>query len=120
MSITKLLRVAPIALLSLACAAAYADSTTVEFQTASAVRFSDLNLSRPADVARLYERIATAADKLCGPRSLTGSYSKSGIYQSCYEDAVAQAVARVNQARLTAYYRQRVQPTSYDLSIARK
>ena len=120
MSITKLLRVAPIAVLSLACAAAYADSATVEFQQASAVRFSDLNLSRPSDVARLYQRIATAADKLCGPRSLTGAYSKSAIYQSCYSDTVAQAVARVNRAPLTAYYEERMQPTSRELAIARK
>jgi UrcA family protein len=120
MSITKLTRVASIAVLSLVCAAAYADSATVEFQTASAVRFSDLNLDRPGDAAKLYQRIATAADKVCGPRSLTGSYSKTSIYESCYHDAVAQAVARVNQAHLTAYYRQRIEPTSRDLSIARK
>jgi UrcA family protein len=120
MSIAHLLRGACITLLSLACAAAYADSTTVEFQHASAVRFSDLNLDRPADVAKLYQRIATAADRVCGPRSLTGSYSKTSIYQSCYSDAVAQAIARVNQAPLTAYYEQHAQPASRDLSIARK
>jgi UrcA family protein len=120
MSITNLMRGVSIAVLSLTCAAAYADSATVEFQSASAVRFSDLNLDRPGDVAKLYQRIATAADKVCGPRSLTGSYSKASIYQSCYADAVAQAVGRVNQPRLTAYYRQRVPSSSYDLAIARK
>jgi UrcA family protein len=120
MSITSLLRGASIAVLALAATAAYADSATVQFQDASPVRFSDLNLDRPADVAKLYYRIAAAADRVCGPRSLTGAYSKSSIYQSCYADAVAQAVARVNQAPLTAYYQQRVQSTSRDLSIARK
>ena len=102
-----------------ACAAAYADA---QFQHSSLVRFEDLSLQKPGDVAKLYGRITSAADKLCGPRSLTGAYAKSAVYASCYADTVAQAVARVDRAPLTAYYEQRMHPASAsrEFSIARK
>ena len=108
MSIAKMLVGAAAAALSLACAGAYADSSQVpQFSHSSSVRFADLNLDRARDVARLYQRIALAADKVCGPSSLTGAYAKSATYRSCYSETVAQAVARVNHPGLTAYYRQR-------------
>jgi UrcA family protein len=114
MSITsKLLQGVSLSILSLACAAAYADA---QFQDSSRVRYSDLNLQRQSDVAKLYDRIAVAADQVCGPRSLTGSYSKSSIYTNCYDDALAQAVARVNQAPLTLYYEQRTQHAAHELA----
>ncbi|HTX24482.1 MAG TPA: UrcA family protein [Steroidobacteraceae bacterium] len=122
MSICKqLLQGVSVSVLLLACAAAYADSPpSVAFQHASLVRFTDLSLDRPGDVAKLYERITAAADKVCGPRSLTGSYSKSGVYASCYADAVSQAVARVNHPALTAYYEQRTPSPARALAIAQK
>ncbi len=118
MSMTaRVLKSVSIPVLLLACAAAYADG---QFGQASTVRYSDLNLQRLHDVAKLYSRIGAAADKLCGPRSLTGAYVKAGIYASCYSDAVANAVRRVNSAALTAYYIERTQAPSHDLSIAQK
>jgi UrcA family protein len=118
----KLLTGAAVSVISLACGAAYADSPpAVGFPHSSLVRYSDLNLNRPQDVARLYARITFAADKLCGPRSLTGSYYKWADYQSCYSDAIAQAVARVDQPSLSAYSRQRSpQPVSREISIAQQ
>jgi UrcA family protein len=98
----KLLTAAAVSLVSLACASAYADSAQ-----SSIVRFKDLDLNRQHDVAKLYNRIAVAADRLCGPRSLTGSHYKIADYESCYSDAIAQAVARIDQASVTNYYRQR-------------
>jgi UrcA family protein len=119
---TKLLAGAAVAVISLACGAAYADSTSaVGFQRSSLVHYSDLNLNRPRDVARLYVRITMAADKLCGPRSLTGAYYKAADYASCYSDTVAQAVARVDDPSLSAYLRQRSpEPASREISIARQ
>jgi UrcA family protein len=89
------------AFISLACAGAYADSPH-----GSVVHFKDLDLNRPHDVARLYNRITIAADRVCGPRSLTGSNYKTADYESCYADAVARAVAHVDQPSVTSYYRQ--------------
>ena len=110
------------AAVSLACAAAYADSpSAVEFQHAATVRFTDLNLDRARDVAALYGRIELAADRLCGPKSLTGHYYKAADYESCTADAMADAVARINRESLTAYYRQHApSPITRQVSIARQ
>jgi UrcA family protein len=117
-----LLKGTAVSVIALACAAAYADSpSTVGFQRSSLVHYSDLNLNQPRDVVRLYTRITVAADKLCGPRSLTGSYYKSADYASCYTDTVAAAVARVDQPSLSAYFRQRsAQPVSRMVTIAQQ
>jgi UrcA family protein len=121
-TIKKFLRGSAVAVIAFAGTAAYADSPpAVGFQNSSVVRFEDLNLNRPRDVARLYNRIALVADKVCGPRSLSGSYSKSADYASCYADTLAQAVAHVDQPALTAYFRQRwSEPVSPGATIAQR
>ena len=98
----KLLTGFAVSFVSLACANAYADAPT-----SSIVHFKDLDLNRSHDVAKLYNRIAVAADRVCGPRSLTGSHYKIAVYESCYADAIAQAVAHIDQTSVTSYYRQR-------------
>jgi UrcA family protein len=105
---SKLVAGAAASVMSLACAGSYADTgAPIEFNHSMVVRYTDLDLSHSRDVARLYARISLAADKLCGPRSLTGAHAKSAIYTSCYADAVGQAVADVNHPALTTYYLQR-------------
>jgi UrcA family protein len=120
--VKSFLQGAALSVIALGGPAAYADSpAAVGFQNSSVVRFGDLNLNRPRDVARLYNRIALVADKVCGPRSLSGSYSKSADYASCYADTLAQAVAHVDQPALTAYFRQRWnEPASRGATIAQR
>lgn len=77
---------------------------TDEMRHSTAVYFSDVNFNRPGDVAALYERITYAADQVCGPRAMTGSYYTSPGYLRCHAKAVEQAVARVNRAELTALH----------------
>ena len=98
----KLLTGLAVSFISLAGANAYAD-----LPNSSTVHYKDLDLNRPHDVAKLYNRITLAADRVCGPRSLTGSHYKIADYESCYADAIAQAVAHVDQIAVTSYYRQR-------------
>jgi UrcA family protein len=118
----KLLTGATMAVISLAGAAAYAQSPSdVGFQHSSLVHYSDLNLNRPQDVAKLYVRITGAADQLCGPRTLTGIHYKWAEYTSCYNDTVAQAVARIDQPSLNAYVqRQSTPPIARAISVARQ
>jgi UrcA family protein len=85
------------------------------------VRYTDLDLDRPADVARLYQRIRLAAEDVCGPRLLTGSRVPEAGYQHCFADAVAQAVARVDRPALSAYHQQRLGPAAqHDATIAQR
>ena len=67
------------------------------------VRFNDLNLDQPRDVARL-DRVSSAADKVCGTRSFAAHYNKMAEYEICYKDTVASAVATSNghRSRLTS------------------
>jgi UrcA family protein len=116
----KLLTGVAVSVISLAYAAAYADSPQIQTHS-SIVHFRDLNLNRPQDVARLYNRITVAAGRVCGPRTLTGSNYKVADYESCYADAVAQAVAHVDNASVTGYYRQRwAEPASSKASVAQQ
>jgi UrcA family protein len=71
------------------------------------VRFKDLNLDRPHDVARLFSRISSAAEKVCGPRFFDGLYSKPADFEICYTDAIGRAVAEIDRPALTAYFEQR-------------
>jgi UrcA family protein len=118
----KLLGGAAASVLLLASAAAFADSSSaVQLQHAATVRFSDLNLDRSRDVARLYGRIELAADKLCGPQSLTGHYYKAAEYEGCMADAIADAVTRINREALSAYYRQHAPaPVTRQVAIAQQ
>jgi UrcA family protein len=96
-----------VSFMSLAGATAYADTSPVETHSL-VVHLAGLNLDRTRDVAKLYKRISVAADRACGPSTLTGSFYKTADYESCYTDAVAQAVAHIDQPSVTGYYRQRL------------
>jgi UrcA family protein len=106
----KLLIGTAVSFMSLAGATAYADTSAVETHSV-VVHLAHLNLDRTQDVAKLYKRISVAAGRACGPSTLTGSFYKTADYESCYTDAVAQAVAHIDQQSVTGYYRKRL-PTS--------
>jgi UrcA family protein len=83
-------------------AAAATDSATAA--RSIAVDYHDLSLDRPADVARLYQRIRAAADQVCGPREVTGSRLPARAYQPCVDAAVGHSVTAVASPALRAYY----------------
>jgi UrcA family protein len=102
-------------------AALFATAASAAESHSLSVPYADLDLDRPADVARLYQRIRRAAEDVCGPRLLTGSHVPEASYQLCFADAVAQAVARVDRAALSAYHQQRLGPAPQrDATIARR
>jgi UrcA family protein len=118
MAITRKLLGTAVSVLSLTCAAAYADSTSSAdpaslawshsvWSHSEVVRFNDLNLDQPRDLARLFNRVTSAANKVCGPRSFAGLYNKTADYESCYSESIAHAVSRIDQPSVTAYFRQR-------------
>jgi UrcA family protein len=98
---------AAVSALSLACAAAYADSPPLIGTPLQLVRFNDLNLEQPSDVARLFIRVSSAADKVCGTRSFADHYNKAADFEICYRDTVASAVAHIDRPSVTAYFQQR-------------
>lgn len=98
---------AAVSVLSLACTAAYADTIPLNRSHFRVVSYNDLNLDQPRDVARLFNRINSAADKVCGPRSFGGFPNTTADYESCFSDAIARAVAHIDRPSVTAYFQQR-------------
>jgi UrcA family protein len=103
--LTHVLYGAAAALLVIAAPAiSHADSATAQQTRSMSVRYDDLTLDHPAGVKTLYHRITVAADKVCGPRELTGSHLALPSYQYCYDAAVSGAVTAVASPALSAYY----------------
>jgi UrcA family protein len=75
-------------------------------QRSVTVRYADLNLTGPEGAAKLYRRIRTAADQLCGPRVSPGTLWESPSYRSCFNAAVEGGVAQVHRPALTALHEQ--------------
>ena len=112
MAIAHNLLGAAVSALSLACAAAYADAPPIG-SPSQLVRFDDLNLAQPRDVAQLFNRVSSAADKVCGTRSFASHYNKIADYEICYKDTVASALAHIGRPSVTSYFQQR----SSDLAL---
>jgi UrcA family protein len=71
-------------------------SPTGEVRHSKAVKYGDLDLSKPDDASRLYARIRRAAQDVCR------NYQWSPVQIDCYEAAVNEAVAKVHQPLLSA------------------
>jgi UrcA family protein len=71
------------------------------------VSYADLDLSKPAGVEMLYQRIKDAARTVCAPLASKG-LTREGVWRlwrDCYEQAVSNAVASINRPTLTALHR---------------
>lgn len=68
------------------------------------VDFSDLNLSKPADAAKLYKRLQLAATEVCGRPDLR-DMKKRQLQRQCYHNAITNAVHAVDHAAVNALYR---------------
>jgi UrcA family protein len=64
------------------------------------VEFDDLNLSREADVNKLYARLQRAAEKVCQKNNGREHYQRR-LYRECHAEALERAVAGINAVQLT-------------------
>ena len=67
------------------------------------VKYADLDVSRPAGAAALYFRISIAADDVCRDRE-HGDLSSKLNFNRCVHQAIANAVAEVDQPALYSVY----------------
>jgi len=67
------------------------------------VSYEDLNLARSTDTAQLYTRLRHAADAVCGDYNIRDLRAMQ-IHAACSTQALSDAVARVNDAELTALH----------------
>lgn len=68
------------------------------------VKIGDLDLEKPAGVEVLYQRLQYAAQKVCGPSSITGTRISLREQKACATSAIDNAVRQINRAALTAYH----------------
>lgn len=78
---------------------AAANARADEFRTET-IKFQDLNLDNPAGVEALYGRIHSAASRVC---SQSDPIMRAAV-GPCVRKAEAEAIEKVNQPALTAYY----------------
>ena len=101
-------KIKTIARIFIACAAAVMSFmctilVAIAFVPKETVKFHDLNIDSPADVAALYQRLHTAAQHVC-----YAEWDKDPVKvkraEACANEAEARAVSKVNVAGLSAYY----------------
>ena len=67
------------------------------------VRYADLDLSRHEGAQALYRRLQGAAQQVCGPfdgRDL----NSAALHRACLAQAITEAVVKVDQPLLTAFW----------------
>jgi UrcA family protein len=66
------------------------------------VHYGDIDLARPGSAARLYARLAQAAERVCSPLD-TPDLTLGQRHRHCVDDALDAAITQVADPRLTAY-----------------
>jgi len=83
-------------------------AATVDQETSSiTVHYGDLNLSKSRDVNTLYIRLRDSAKDVCGDDEAIAELWKLDGISRCEQQAIANAVAKVDHPRLTALYDER-------------
>lgn len=87
--------------------AAMANVTDNERIDTVKVSIADLNLQNPAGQKVLYQRLTTAANKVCGPMNvrLAGSLSRAQANQQCYRRALDNVVDALNMPSIEALHK---------------
>lgn len=111
MSSPKTLRVAryvacsAVAALTFGVAAHAGDSATTQSGVhQTVIRYSDLDLSRDADVRVLYSRLQNGANEVCGQYRDARDLRTKRQYSACYQDTLSRAVDSVGHAAVKAMY----------------
>jgi UrcA family protein len=111
--VTSSLVISTLGLISLASAGAVPDVPQMT------VQFADLDLTKTDGAAVLYKRLRAAAETVCGPRE-DRVPAKAAAFKKCVQSALASAVSRVDQPKLTAYYRAHTDARNTSMQLANK
>jgi UrcA family protein len=68
------------------------------------VNYTDLDLSKEADVRSLYTRLQRASARVCGDYKDVRILSVKRAYEACYQETLSRAVDAVDHAAVTAMY----------------
>ena len=93
-----------VAALSFGAASAHASDQGDAGIAKTVVDYTDLNLSKKADVRALYARLQRASERVCGDYKDLRSLAMKRAYDACYADSLARAVDEVNHSAVTAMF----------------
>jgi UrcA family protein len=94
-----------IATLTFGAASTHAsDLIPSEAASQTVVGYTDLNLSKEADVRTLYTRLQRASERVCGDNYDLRDLRAKSYYDDCYAKALARAVSAVNHSGVTAMF----------------
>jgi UrcA family protein len=93
------------AVLAIAAASLIADFAAAKEREAAStvVNYSDLDLARSTDTARLYARLKYASQKVCNSYDSRELRTRD-LYAACVDQALNSAVAEVNNAKLSSLH----------------
>jgi UrcA family protein len=83
------------------------------------VRFADLDLSHSQGVTLLYQRLKRAAETVCAPQN-GRDLERQTRYEKCWQTSLGAAVAKVDRAALTAFYRAKFGGNNATIQVAQK
>jgi len=89
---------------ALALASSFAQADALVNVKTETVRYDDIRMTSPVGIAVLYGRLRGAADRACAAGESSQDLAQKARFKACYDDALARAVASVNNVQLTAYY----------------
>lgn len=89
---------------ALAALATAAAAQTAPDYRSTVIRYSDLDLSRPAGANAMISRIRRAADVVCGHRGSTRGVRETALYQDCVSKTMAATVKQVNAPLVSARF----------------
>jgi len=83
------------------------------------VRFGQLDLTRPAAAEQLYRKLVATSKQVCEP--VNGAQARQKYeYRACVSEALANAVAEINQPLLTSLYDTKGKRSIEALKVATK
>ncbi|HEY0684373.1 MAG TPA: UrcA family protein [Steroidobacter sp.] len=68
------------------------------------IQYSDLDLSKEADVRALYSRLQRASARVCNQNSDIRDLRMKRLYSACYQETLERAVESVGHSALTAAF----------------
>ena len=91
----------------LAVASSYAQADTAVSVKTETVRYDDIRMTSPVGIAVLYGRLKGAAARACTAPDSNADLKGKARFRACYDDAMARAVATVNNPALTQFYEEK-------------
>lgn len=102
--VARYVGVAAVTALTFGVSAHAADAIAAAGPAKATINYSDLDLSKDADVHALYSRLQRASSRVCGDYTDLRNLRMRRQFDACYQDTLARAVDSVGHASVKAVF----------------